>query len=1006
MTLWRRSRYLSLAALLSLPVLLQGLVPNIESQAVAQQLDAGGRVPSSLVLSPSSQYVSVGTSEVVTALVTDGSAPVAGVPVDFVVVDQNAEGGGERVTPCSVSSSANPASTGTTACTVDSSDPVTDAHGLVSFAFGWKSPMGKRPLEGSLAQTVTAFTAPMGTAFAQGNAGIISASTNVTWVNSVTSLVLSASQVTARYGASAVLSASLIHTSEEGETSSVPYPGAPVEWSAYQGVPCTPGSSTPPSGQAVLTGTALTDNTGTATITYEYGAAFPSSDTAQCVHAFYDGDGDGTLSSSDPATTGAVTWSASPSQPSQLALSPAVYSIVVGSEESQTLAGALTDQYGAGVAGSDISWQATREGAGGPTESGSATTGPDGAFSIKVSAPKSAGKEVVSATLGSLSTSATVYWVTPAKSGSYRSASVLLAYAGTETSGSVDVAVGGTYLRFAYDGNDIFKVGQTVAKLERFAEQLKPGTAISADPYRADAAQVSTFSVASTEGDASGGHGSGSGGTNTGTVAGAPTNLRATGADGQVNLSWSAPTSMGTGTPYGYNVFMGTAPGAEDMSVSVTVVAETSYTVTGLTNGTKYYFVVQTVTSAGDSAVSNEANATPAPQSSTTTTPPPSRNTTHPVSPPAGSTVVPTPAGSGTHGVSASGSGTGAGTTEGASSGSLALTASLTKSGGMTAVTYKVKVPGARGGTVLIKAGSRLVCTIQLDNQGQGQCTSSRWNGSGAVTATYLRSGTQKALSASVKTVAVPASYWLATSNGSVLRSGGAPSFGSLLTKHLQVSNILGLVAAPDGRGYWMVGRDGGVFGFGSAHFYGSLGAKHLKGQIVGLTAAPDGRGYWMVGRDGGVFSFGSAHFHGSLGAKHLSTQIVGLTAVPDGRGYWLVGANGAVSAFGSARTLGSLAGKHLSSPIVGMAATSDGHGYWLVSSSGAVSSFGSARTFGSLAGKTLASPIVGMAPTPDDQGYWLVSRNGSVSNFGNASSFGAPKGLTPGSAVVGIATW
>ena len=461
----------------------------------------------------------------------------------------------------------------------------------------------------------------------------------------------------------------------------------------------------------------------------------------------------------------------------------------------------------------------------------------------------------------------------------------------------------------------------------------------------------------------------------TGTVAGAPTNIAAVASDAQVGLSWSAPASMGTGTFYGYNVFMATVPGAEDLSASVNgvVVPGTSYPVTGLANGTTYYFVVQTVTSEGVSDSSAEVSATPAIPLPTTTTAPTTGTTTQSViPPPTGFPVAPTPVLPGVPGASVSGPGTGTAATgaatgaetRGASSANLTLTASPTKTGGVTAVTYKVKVPGAGGGTVLIKAGSRLVCSIQLDNQGQGQCTSSRWNGGGAVTATYLRAGTQKALSASVKTASVPASFWLATANGSVLRFSGAPDYGSLARHRAQVRNIFGLAGAPDGRGYWMVGRDGGVFAFGSAHFYGSLGAKHLNGQIMGLAPAPDGRGYWLVGRDGGVFAFGSAHFYGSLGGKHLSSQVVGLTAAPDGRGYWLVGANGAVSAFGSA------------------------------------------RSFGSLAGKALASPIVGMAATPDDHGYWLVSRSGSVTGFGNVSSFEAPKGLTPGTGVVGIAVW
>jgi hypothetical protein len=1002
MRFWGFSRSLSLAALLSLPSLVQGSVPNIESQAAAQQLDAGSGVPPSLVLSPSSQYVQVGTSEVVTALVTDGSAPLAGVPVDFFVVDQNAEGGGNPTASCGVSSSANPPSTGTIACAPDPSDAVTDANGLVSFTYGWKSPMGKRPLKGSLMQKVTAT--------AQSGAGTISASTNITWVNSVTSVVLSASQITARYGAPMTLAAALTHTSDEGETSAVPYPGAKVGWRVYQGVTCTPGSATLPSGQAVLTGTALTDATGSATITYEFGVApFPSSDTAQCLFAFYDTDGNGLLGSSDPATSATVTWSASASQSSQLTLTPGVSSIVVGSGESQTVTGKLTDQYGSGVANSEVTWQVAPEG-GGPTESASATTGPDGQFSVTVGASNSAGKEVVSAAMGPLAASAIVYRVVPATSGSYSSASVLIAQADTETSGSVDVAIGSRYMRFAYDGNDIFKVGQTVAKLERFAEQLKPGTAISANPYRADPTQVSTFSVASTEGESGGGHGSGSGGSTTATVAGVPTNLGATGADGQVNLSWSAPAKMGTGTPYGYNVFMGTAPGTEDLSVSVTVVAGASYTVSGLTNGTKYYFVVQTVTSAGVSGVSNEANATPLRRSPTTTTSSPSGGSTQPVRPPAGpSTVVPRQVGTGTQGGSTGGSATGTASgavAQGSSTGNLKFSASPTKSAGAAAVTYKVKVSGARGGTVLVQAGSRLVCAIQLDNQGQGQCTSSRWNGAGAVTATYLGSGSGKALSVNIKTSAVPASYWLVTANGSVPRSGGAPDFGSLTARHIRASNILGLVPGPDGHGYWMVSRDGGVFAFGSAHFYGSLAGKHLAGQIVGMAPTSDGHGYWTVGRDGGVFAFGSAHFYGSLGGKHLAGQIVGMAPTSDGHGYWLVGSDGAVSAFGSARSFGSLAGKVLASPVVGMAPTSDGHGYWLVGSDGAVSAFGSARSFGSLAGNVLASPVVGMAPTPNDQGYWLVSQDASVISFGNATSLATPPALTHNNSVVGIAPW
>ena len=460
---------------------------------------------------------------------------------------------------------------------------------------------------------------------------------------------------------------------------------------------------------------------------------------------------------------------------------------------------------------------------------------------------------------------------------------------------------------------------------------------------------TTTFYVVSSTGD----------GSSSATLPGAPTNVQAAAGSGRVTLSWVAPAAIGSGTLSGYNVFMGTAPGAESTTpVNTSLVAGTTYTVTGLTGGTTYYFTVQTVTTVGSSVSSNEVSATA------------SAAAVSPVSP-----VIPfipsVPSTPSSPSASASpGSGTGAGVaagspgTKAASATKLSLTASPAKLHGISAVTYKVKVAGARGGTVLIKAGSRLVCTIHLDTKGQGQCTSARWTGQGIVTATYKGDATHAGSSARVKTIAVPASYWLVGANGSVLGFGGAPKLGSLPGNHVQASNILGLVGAADGQGYWMVARDGKVFGFGSAHVYGSLAGKVMKSPVVGMAPTADGKGYWLTAANGGVFAFGSAHFYGSLGAKKMKSPVVGISSTATGKGYWLTAANGGVFTFG------------------------DAHFY------------------GSLGGKAMKSPIASMAVTPDGHGYWLVSRDGRVSEFGNAVNFGSPRALAPGNAVVGIAAW
>jgi hypothetical protein len=76
------------------------------------------------------------------------------------------------------------------------------------------------------------------------------------------------------------------------------------------------------------------------------------------------------------------------------------------------------------------------------------------------------------------------------------------------------------------------------------------------------------------------------------------------GAD-TVALAWNASV-----TATGYNVFLGTTPGGEDTSTPVCSTGALSCTVTGLTTGNAYYFVVEATNLAGPSGPSTELQVT------------------------------------------------------------------------------------------------------------------------------------------------------------------------------------------------------------------------------------------------------------------------------------------------------------------------------------------------------------------------------------------------------------
>lgn len=92
----------------------------------------------------------------------------------------------------------------------------------------------------------------------------------------------------------------------------------------------------------------------------------------------------------------------------------------------------------------------------------------------------------------------------------------------------------------------------------------------------------------------------------------APTMLTATPENTSVALSWTAPASDGGSPITGYDVYEGSTSGGESSKpVNAELVTTTSYDVTGLTNGTPYFFTVTAVNEVGSSVASNEASATP-----------------------------------------------------------------------------------------------------------------------------------------------------------------------------------------------------------------------------------------------------------------------------------------------------------------------------------------------------------------------------------------------------------
>src|SRR5258708_19080686 len=91
-----------------------------------------------------------------------------------------------------------------------------------------------------------------------------------------------------------------------------------------------------------------------------------------------------------------------------------------------------------------------------------------------------------------------------------------------------------------------------------------------------------------------------------GTVPPTPTGLTATGGNAVVSLSWGSSSGATS-----YKLYRRTTSGGEGTTPYASGITTTSYTDNGVTSGTTYYYKVAAVNTAGMSAQSSEANATP-----------------------------------------------------------------------------------------------------------------------------------------------------------------------------------------------------------------------------------------------------------------------------------------------------------------------------------------------------------------------------------------------------------
>jgi hypothetical protein len=349
-------------------------------------------------------------------------------------------------------------------------------------------------------------------------------------------------------------------------------------------------------------------------------------------------------------------------------------------------------------------------------------------------------------------------------------------------------------------------------------------------------------------------------------------------ASGHAALSWSSSSGAGS-----YKVFYSTNS-ANVLAGSTACPATTNLTcdVTGLTNGTTYYFEVVAQNTIGTTD-SNEVNVTPKAL-------------------PGAVTVTPTPPAH--HGYWLVGS-----------------------DGGIFSF-GAAQFYGSMGGIALQRPVVGIVPTRDrggywLDASDGGVFSFGNTQFYGSIPGLDLNpagSGKPHSLNAPIVGM-VPShdqgGYFMVASDGGVFAFGDAHFAGSCPGIGGCSGAAVAVMPDASGNGYWLVTSTGSVYTFGDAPYLGAPGPQ--SSPITSAVAATNGRGYYVLDAAGQVFAYGDATGLGSLGAGATGglNPASAIFVASDGGGYWVSDAYGDIYTFGDAPNDGSMAGTHLNGSII-----------------------------------------------------------------------------------------
>lgn len=467
-------------------------------------------------VTPATDTNQTNTAHLVTVTVrnADGT-PAVNVPVDWFIVNDASPF--TMAGACSLDATASPSSSGTTACTIDIGDPLTDTNGQIQFSFGNTTAKTNR---------IVAWTGAQGATF-NTNTTELQGSATKTWIAAVASLGATP-QLKLNPFASAH---SIVATLRDAQGNAVPLAGEVIRFEIRRGGLGDNAAVSGTNGCAAVAtvisvGSVTTDAAGSATVSYT-GPADPSTTTGDevddCIFLWHDANSNNIREAGEFTNTVSKGWRDTASVPSALVLTPGLD----GNTESttHTVTATLTNQFGDPMSGVTLRFTVTRIGMTSTTEenlgtvqSGVRTTGTNGQATFAYIGPAFSSRDTITVCTDlnndgdcadaseidqtSPSTGALKFWATAAVSG---------AYADQRTVRFCDTANNTVYadlnnvlFRFIYDSNDQFFIEGAPATMAAFATACTPKThaqiaantdLITIDTYSTDPGVVSTFDL-------------------------------------------------------------------------------------------------------------------------------------------------------------------------------------------------------------------------------------------------------------------------------------------------------------------------------------------------------------------------------------------------------------------------------------------------------------------------------------------------------------------------------